>query len=110
MHLNDLARRALVTLVHHRLDGGPLYRTLPALAEELGVGTDELQAALIDASDWARATPLPDLTATVTCADKAEKHIMLPDDARLEKMGGEAQARAQADRVRDFDWAGWASA
>ena len=109
--LTDFQKSVLIALVSSRLSGdGPHYLTYDDLAQQLGSAAQPVAGALTAVGNWLRAHALPDLGSIVISSENAAKHVMLPADEALSSYGGEAGARAEADRVRDFDWQGWLDA
>ncbi|WP_134725527.1 hypothetical protein [Paracoccus luteus] len=109
MKLTDFQKHALVALVRSRADGGKLHLTHDELAELVGQGASArtVGKAMGRLSEWFASTGLPDATTTVIPPDNAGRFLMLPAQDIVDRFGGEAGARAEQDRVRDFDWHGW---
>ena len=107
MILTDLQKDLLIRLVRARLDGGKHFPTYADLSDLAGVASDGFGPALDALSAWFAEQALPDVAATVIPPENAARMRMLPADTIVTRLGGEAAARAEAERVRDFDWAGW---
>ena len=109
MELTDLQKRILVALVRSRVDGGKLHLTYEDLAHHVGAGVQAsaVGEAMATLSAWFATTGLPDATTAVIPPENAERFVMLPAQAIVDRFEGEAAARAEQDRVRDFDWHGW---
>ena len=110
MSLSPFQKSVLIDLVRSRIDGASHYLTHDQLGERLGKPAASVAAALDAVGDWCRESGLPDLSAIAVSTENAERMRMLPADAAVERLGGEVAARAEADRVRDFDWRGWLDA
>ena len=110
MTLTDFQKQLLVALVRSRVDGGSHYLTLPDLADRLGVYADAVGEGLGALGDWFAGESLPDLTSIAIAPEHAGTMVMLPAKATIDRLGGEANAREEANRVRDFDWQGWLDA
>lgn len=109
MQISDTARRILVAYVRHRLDGGKPVLSDSELGQMTGLPGRAIDAALGAVGDWCAANGLPNIATAIISADNAERNLMLPADSMVESLGGEAVARAEQARVRDFDWSHWAA-
>lgn len=107
MNITDLHRQVLVALVRNRLDGGKHFMTYDDLTGAVGTTVSDMAGTLDGLSQWFADQSLPDLTAAIIPSDNASHMRMLPAQSIIDRFGGEASARAEADRVRDFDWTGW---
>lgn len=110
MTVTDFQKQLLVALVRSRLDGGSLYLTYGDLAETVGSSPMAVAAALDGVSEWFGGEALPDVTTVVISKENADRMVMLPPQKIVDRLGGEANAREEASRVRDFDWQGWLEA
>lgn len=112
MQISDTVRDILVAYVRNRLDGGKPVLSDGELADLVGRpgGALEVSRVLDEVGDWCAANGLPNIATAIISSENAEHHVMLPSDAAVEKLGGEAAVRAEQARVRDFDWSHWAQA
>ena len=109
--LTEFQKSVLIALVRSRIDGESAhYLTYDDLAQRLDSAPRAVAGALDAVGGWLRAHTLPNLGAIVVSKENAANHLMLPAEDALAAYGGEAGARAEADRVRDFDWQGWLDA
>lgn len=108
MQISDTARRILVAYVRHRLDGGKPLLSDAELGQLAGLSGRAIAAALGTVGEWCAANGLPNIASALISAEHAERNLMLPQDDMVESLGGEAAARAEQARVRDFDWEHWA--
>lgn len=110
MNLSDFQKQLLVALVRSRLDGGKLFRSYDELSGLVTLkpqGADGLAGSLDRLSQWMSDQSLPDVTTVIVPPENAERMRMLPAQSIIDRYHGEMGVRAEADRVRDFDWAGW---
>ena len=110
MTITDFQKQLLVTLVRSRIDGGSHYLMLPDLAGQLGADVTTVTNALAALGEWFTSEALPDLTSIAIPEENAGRMVMLPAQETIDRLGGEANAREEANRVRDFDWQGWLNA
>lgn len=107
MTLSDIQRQVLVALVRARLDGDKHFLDHDELADRVGATVGDMAGTLDALSAWFAEQALPDLTAAVIPPENARHMRMLPGQSIIDRFGGEVGVRAEADRVRDFDWQGW---
>lgn len=110
MQISDTVRDILVAYVRSRLDGGKPVLSDAELAQLAGLSirAGAMRDALATVGDWCAANGLPNIATAIISSENAERNVMLPADAAVEKLGGEAAVRAEQARVRDFDWSHWA--
>jgi|GEM_PF-5890998 len=107
MEISDTARNIIVTYIRGHLDGEHVLLPADDLADKIGARASALGSALEEVGAWCGAFGLPDISSSIIDPDQADHNVMLPMQDVVSRLGGEALARAEQARVRDYDWDGW---